>query len=52
MLTIFLDAIVLIILIAVGVYWLVARACGNEPHSEVMDESIEMKRSRGEHVDA
>ncbi len=49
--TVVLLAIVLLILIAIGIYWLVARAGGNEPKSEILDESIDMKRSRGEHVD-
>lgn len=49
--TIILLVIVLIALIAVGIYWVVTRAAGNEPKSEILDESIDAKRSKGEHVD-
>ena len=49
--TIFLIAILIIVAIAVGVYWLSAKAKGEEPNSEILDESIDAKRSHGERVD-
>jgi cbb3-type cytochrome oxidase subunit 3 len=50
--TIFLIAILIVFAIAIGIYWTAKKASGDEPKSQIMDESIDAKRSKGEHVDA